>query len=49
MDMAGSGTPDVTVGPHGDMVVDGYGRVLHNRWDRDVSPAALPPRPGRRA
>jgi acetamidase/formamidase len=38
LDVAGSGTPDVTVGPHGDLVVDGYGRVLHNRWNRDLPP-----------
>ncbi|SOF02247.1 hypothetical protein SAMN05446589_9363 [Streptomyces sp. OV198] len=38
MDVAGSGSPEVTAGPSGDLVVDGYGRVLHNRWNRDLPP-----------
>ncbi|MFG2359715.1 acetamidase/formamidase family protein [Streptomyces sp. NPDC048521] len=45
MDVAGSGTPDVTAGPGGQAVVDGYGRVLHNRWNRDLPPVATV-RPG---
>ncbi|MEU0040342.1 acetamidase/formamidase family protein [Streptomyces sp. NPDC006333] len=40
MDVAGSAGPDVTAGPGGDIVVDGYGRVLHNRWNRDLPPVA---------
>lgn len=45
MDVAGSGSPDVTVGPNGENVVDGYGRVLHNRWNRDLPPV-VSVRPG---
>ncbi|MGV9349614.1 acetamidase/formamidase family protein [Streptomyces spiralis] len=40
MDVAGSGSPDVTVGPNGENVADGYGRVLHSRWNRDLPPVA---------
>jgi len=45
MDVAGSGTPDVITGPDGARVVDGYGQVLHNRWNRDLPPVAVV-RPG---
>lgn len=45
MDVAGSGSPDVLAGPGGDTVVDGYSRVLHNRWNRDLPPVATV-RPG---
>jgi acetamidase/formamidase len=45
LDVAGSGTPDVVAGPGGTPVVDGYGRVLHNRWNRDLPPVATV-RPG---
>ncbi|MFF4897876.1 acetamidase/formamidase family protein [Streptomyces sp. NPDC001068] len=45
LDVAGSGSPDVLAGPGGDVVVDGYGRVLHNRWNRDLPPVATV-RPG---
>ena len=45
MDVAGSGTPDVVAGPGGAQVVDGYGQVLHTRWNRDLPPAAVV-RPG---
>jgi acetamidase/formamidase len=50
MDVAGSGTPDVVTGPGGpppqaaeaaERVLDGFGRVLHNRWNRDLAPAAV--------
>jgi acetamidase/formamidase len=44
-DVVGSGSPDLTAGPSGDNVVDGYGRVLHNRWNRDLPPVATV-RPG---
>lgn len=44
-DVAGSGSPDVLAGPGGDTVVDGYGRVLHNRWNRDLPPVVTV-RPG---
>jgi acetamidase/formamidase len=39
VDVAGSGTPDTVAAPRGDRVLDGYGRVLHNRWNRDLEPA----------
>jgi acetamidase/formamidase len=45
MDVAESGTPDVVAGPGGERVLDGYDRVLHNRWNRDLAPAAVV-RPG---
>jgi acetamidase/formamidase len=45
MDVAGAGAPDVAAGPRGEQVLDGYGRVLHNRWNRDLAPAAVV-RPG---
>ena len=39
VDVAGSGTPDAVAAPTGDRILDGYGRVLHNRWNRDLEPA----------
>src|SRR5579875_3423115 len=53
LDVAGSGTPDVVAGPgarpqaagQAGRVLDGFGRVLHNRWNRDLPPAATV-RPG---
>ena len=45
MDVAGSGAPDVVAGPGGAQVVDGYGQVLHTRWNRDLPPVAVV-RPG---
>jgi acetamidase/formamidase len=45
LDVAGSGTPDVVAGPGGVRVLDGFGRVLHNRWNRDL-PAVASVRPG---
>ena len=45
MDVAGSGAPDVVAGPGGARVLDGFGQVLHNRWNRDLPPAAVV-RPG---
>ena len=45
MDVAGSGAPDVTAGPGGERVLDGYRQVLHSRWNRDLPPAAVV-RPG---
>ena len=41
MDVAGSGAPDVVVGSAGTRVLDGYGQVLHTRWNRDLPPAAV--------
>ena len=43
MDVAGSGRPDVVAGQA--QVLDGYQEVLHNRWNRDLPPAATV-RPG---
>jgi acetamidase/formamidase len=40
MDVVGSGTPDVVAGPGGERVLDGFGQVLHNRWNRDLPPVA---------
>src|SRR6266568_1670494 len=45
VDVAGSGSPDVVAGPGGARVLDGFGQVLHNRWNRDLAPAATA-RPG---
>src|SRR6266568_4827173 len=45
MDVAGSGSPDAVTGPAGAAVLDGFSRVLHNRWNRDLPPAAVV-RPG---
>src|SRR6266702_356566 len=44
-DVAGAGSPDAVAGPAGAPVLDGYSRVLHNRWNRDLPPAAVV-RPG---
>jgi acetamidase/formamidase len=44
-DVAGSGSPDVVAGAGQARVLDGFGRVLHNRWNRDL-PAAVTVRPG---
>jgi len=44
MDVTG-GSPDVVAGPGGARVVDGYGQILHTRWNRDLPPAATV-RPG---
>ena len=38
LDVAGFGTPEVVAGPGGVRTLDGYGRVLHNRWNRDLPP-----------
>jgi acetamidase/formamidase len=45
VNVAGSGTPDAAVAPHGERVLDGYRSVNHNRWNRDL-PAAMTVRPG---
>ena len=45
MDVAASGSPDVVAGPGGARVVDGYGQILHTRWNRDLPPVATV-RPG---
>ncbi len=45
MAVAGSGMPDAVVGAGPQRVVDGFGQVLHNRWNRDLPPAATV-RPG---
>jgi acetamidase/formamidase len=45
VEVAGSGTPETLVAPAGDRILDGYSRVMHNRWNRDL-PAAVSVRPG---
>ncbi len=45
VEVTGQGTPDTVVVPKGDRVVDGYTRVLHNRWNRDMEPVVTV-RPG---
>ncbi|HWN60087.1 MAG TPA: acetamidase/formamidase family protein [Streptosporangiaceae bacterium] len=45
MDVTASGSPDVVAGPGGTRVLDGYGQILHTRWNRDLPPAATV-RPG---
>jgi acetamidase/formamidase len=45
MDVAGSGAPDVVAGPGDAQVVDGFGHVMHTRWNRDLPPVAVV-RPG---
>src|SRR6202162_3146953 len=44
MDVA-AGSPAVVTGPGGARVVDGYGQILHTRWNRDLPPVATV-RPG---
>jgi acetamidase/formamidase len=45
LDVAGSGSPEVTAGAGSRPVLDGFGQVLHNRWNRDLPPAVTV-RPG---
>jgi hypothetical protein len=45
VDITGSGTPETLVAPVGDRSLDGYSRVMHNRWNRDLL-AAVSVRPG---
>jgi acetamidase/formamidase len=45
VEVPGSGTPEAVVTPAGERVLDGYSRVNHNRWNRDL-PAAVSVRPG---
>ncbi len=45
LDVVGHGTPDVVAAPDGAQVLDGFSRVLHNRLNRDLPPAATV-RPG---
>src|SRR3954465_6179980 len=45
VDVPGSGVPDAVAAPAADRVLDGFGRVLHNRWNRDLE-AAVRVRPG---
>jgi acetamidase/formamidase len=44
-EVAGSGTPEKVAAPEGDRILDGFGRVMHNRWNRDLE-AAVTVRPG---
>ena len=43
LDVPGAGTPSTAAGPG--RVLDGFGQVLHNRWNRDL-PSAATVRPG---
>jgi acetamidase/formamidase len=45
VEVAGQGTPDTVVAPRGERVLDGFSRVMHNRWNRDL-PASVTVRPG---
>jgi len=45
VEVTGSGTPDAVVAPRGERVLDGFSRVMHNRWNRDLQPAVTV-RPG---
>jgi acetamidase/formamidase len=45
LEVGGSGIPERVAAPQGDRVLDGYTRVNHNRWNRDL-PAAISVRPG---
>jgi acetamidase/formamidase len=45
VDVPGKGTPDAVAAPAGDRILDGFGKVLHNRWNRDLEPAVTV-RPG---
>lgn len=45
VDVSGSGTPDSVAAPRGDRILDGFGQVMHNRWNRDLE-AAVTIRPG---
>ena len=38
LDVPGAGAPSAAAGPG--RVLDGFGQVLHNRWNRDLQPAA---------
>jgi acetamidase/formamidase len=45
VDVPGAGTPDAVTAPRGDRVLDGFSRVMHNRWNRDLQPVVTV-RPG---
>src|SRR5580704_1758817 len=45
VDVPGSGTPDAVAAPRGEGILDGYGSVMHNRWNRDLD-AAVRVQPG---
>jgi len=48
MCFAHSGTPSDVLhvqAPRGERVLDGFSRVMHNRWNRDLEPAVIV-RPG---
>ena len=48
VEVTGSGTPDAVVAPCGERVLDGFSRVMHNRWNRDLDPTVTV-RPARRS
>jgi hypothetical protein len=45
VEVTGAGTPERVVGPRGERVLDGFSRVMHNRWNRDLDPT-ITVRPG---
>jgi acetamidase/formamidase len=45
VEVTGAGTPERVVGPRGERVLDGFSRVMHNRWNRDLDPT-ISVRPG---
>ena len=45
VEVTGSGTPDAVVAPRGERVLNGFSRVMHNRWNRDLEPTVTV-RPG---
>ena len=38
VEVVGAGTPVAVVAPRGERVLDGFSRVMHNRWNRDLQP-----------
>jgi acetamidase/formamidase len=46
VDVTGSGTPDTVIAPRGERVLDGFSRVMHDRWNRDLEPTVTV-RPGK--
>jgi acetamidase/formamidase len=38
VNISGSGTPEAVAAPHAEQVLDGFSRVMHNRWNRDLDP-----------
>ena len=45
VEVTGAGTPDKVAAPNGERVLDGFSRVMHNSWNRDLDPTVTV-RPG---